>query len=460
VDKAAWGPAVLAGLLGATFSSALSSLVGSARILQAMSEHRILPRSSWLSQLTDKGEPRHAMAVTGLVVFASLLFRDLNAIAPFITLFYLITYAMINAVVLIEQRMGLVSFRPLLTLPAWVPALGLTGSLVAMFVIQPVLSLLSVAVVVFFYVVLLRRHIEAPFGDMRSGLFVTLAEWAAKKVAELPPMQERAWKVNLLIPVEDPSAVRGSFALLRDLTWPKGSVRLLGLGAPDGDRLEARVYSLANAFRDQGVFASRTVVEAPAGYAETMVAVLQTLRGAFFRSNIVCLELPETDERQPDYARIQEEAARERVGMLVLAPHPRSGLGQRRVINVWIRDRSPDWRVSMDMGNLDLPLLLGYKLLRNWDATMRLICVVDGQENVEDARHFLTAVLDLARIPRTRVMALAEDYDSYVPQAPQADVNIFGLGREPDFAFMRRMVQDTRSTCLFARDSGQESVLA
>lgn len=160
-------------------------------------------------------------------------------------------------------------------------------------------------------------------------------------------MQERAWKVNLLVPVEDPSAVRGSFALLRDLTWPKGSVRLLGLGSPDGDRL-----------------------------------------------------------------------------------------------------------------NLDLPLLLGYKLLRNWDATMRLICVLDDRENVEEARRFLTAVLDLARIPRTRVMVLAEDYDTYVPQAPQADVNIFGLGRAPDFAFMRRMVRDTRSTCLFARDSGQESVLA
>lgn len=94
---------------------------------------------------------------------------------------------MINAVVLIEQRMGLVSFRPLLTLPAWVPALGLAGSLVAMFVIQPVLSLLSLAVVVVFYIVLLRRHVEAPFGDMRSGLFGTLAEWAARRWQSFHP---------------------------------------------------------------------------------------------------------------------------------------------------------------------------------------------------------------------------------------------------------------------------------
>ena len=79
---------------------------------------------------------------------------------------------------------------------------------------------------------------------------------------------------------------------------------------------------------------------------------------------------------------------------------------------------------------------------------------------MEEARQFLTAVTELGRIPRTRVMALAGDFESYVPQAPQGDVNIFGLGSESDFAFMRRMVEHTRSTCLFAQDSGTESALA
>ncbi len=125
IDKAAWGPPVLAGLLGATLSSALSSLVGSARILQAMGDHRVLPNSDWLSYLSDKGEPRHAMMVTGAIVGGSLLLRDLNVVAPLITMFYLITYAMLNLVVLIEQSMGLVSFRPLLRIPRWVSAAGL-----------------------------------------------------------------------------------------------------------------------------------------------------------------------------------------------------------------------------------------------------------------------------------------------------------------------------------------------
>jgi amino acid transporter len=43
MDKAFWPPAVLAGLLGATFSSALASMVGAGRILQAMGAHQVVP---------------------------------------------------------------------------------------------------------------------------------------------------------------------------------------------------------------------------------------------------------------------------------------------------------------------------------------------------------------------------------------------------------------------------------
>ncbi len=55
---------------------------------------------------------------------------------------------------------------------------------------------------------------------------------------------------------------------------------------------------------------------------------------------------------------------------------------------------------------------------------------------------------------------VTEPFANYLVHAPQADVSIFGLGPRPDFAFMRRMVTETRSTCLFARDSGRESALA
>lgn len=70
---------------------------------------------------------------------------------------------------------------------------------------------------------------------------------------------------------------------------------------------------------------------------------MQALRGAFFRPNIVFLRMPDDPDREADYRHIIAEADREEVGTLLFAPHPRAALGQCQTINVWIRDRSPDF---------------------------------------------------------------------------------------------------------------------
>ena len=460
MDKAYWPSAVLAGLLGATFSSALASLVGAGRILQAMGAHRVVPASGWLEQLSTNGEPRNAMWVTGGIIFLSLMVRDLNAVAPLITMFFLVTYAMICAAVLIEQSLDLVSFRPRLRIPKWVSFAGLVGSLFAMFIINPTVSLIAVVVTLGFYFVLARRHLDAPFEDVRSGMFVAFAEWAAKRVTELPTMQERAWKPNLLVPVENASDLRGSFLLLENLTKPQGSVKILGI-APEGhpEVMDEPIDSLTSSFRERGVFASSTVLDV-GDFAGSVCAAMQTLRSAFFRPNTVFLRMPDTEAREADHHMIIREAEREEVAVMLYAPHPRAALGQRQTINVWIRDRSPDWRISMQIGNLDLALLTGYKLSQNWDAKLRLITIVDDPEETDNAQDFLNKLIDLGRIPNATTVVEAADFRTYVQRAPQADLNIFGLLPDPNFDFTLNLTEMTESSCMFVRDSGRESALA
>ena len=460
IDKAYWGPLVVAGVFGATFSSALASMVGAARILQAMGEHRVIPGGAWVGTLTKKGEPRNSMLITGGIVFATLLVRDLNAIAPLITMFFLITYAMLNVVVLIEQSLGLVSFRPLLKVPRIVSVLGLVGSLFAMFIINPTVSLISVAVVVAFYGVLTRQHMEAPFEDVRSGLFVAFSEWAAKKVTDMPAMQERAWKPNLLVPVEDVRRLRGAFSIIQNITFPKGSVKLLGLNHDgEADGLPEGLNNLTRAFRERGIFASSMVVD-NGSFSDTLVAGMQVLQGAFFRPNIVFLNMPKSTEQEDAYRRVIAQATALKLGTLIYAAHPVASLGQRRHINVWIRDRSPNWRLSWDIGNLDLSILAAYKLMRNWNAQMRVITVIEDENEEENARRFMSRLVDLARIPDTEVVVARGAFNTYLAEAPQADLNIFGLVPNPDFDVIRRLVETTSSTCLFVQDSGRETALA
>lgn len=460
IDKSFFPPLVIAGVLGATFSSALASMVGSSRILFAMGVHGVLPASKWLGYTDKQGQPRNAMVVTGSMVFLAMLVRDLNAIAPLVTLFFLITYAMLNVVVIIEQKLGLISFRPLFSVPRWVPWVGLVTSLLAMFIINPTLSLISVAVVFVVYGILSKMHLKSPFEDVRSGLFVSFAEWAAKHTANIAQRQERAWKPNLLIPVSDHHSVKGVFSFLQNVAYPKGSIKLLGISPEKtSEGLTQKINELAAAFQKRGVFSSWAVITTD-NFVEGVNFANQAYRGSFFKPNIVFLNMIDHKADRHDFYKIIVESARLQLGVLVYFQHVKSGLGQRQFINVWIKNRSPHWQISWDIGNLDLSILVAYKLKKNWSAIIRLVTVVDNNEQEKNARNFMSNLIDNARLPKTESIIHVGDFDDFIMNAPNADLNIFGLALDPDFKFMGEMVDKTQTTCLFIRDSGMENILA
>ncbi|MCA9573629.1 MAG: amino acid permease, partial [Myxococcales bacterium] len=165
-DASLWGPGVLIGLLGATLSSALSSLVGAPRILLALARDGIVRDVGGIGRVSKNGEPRRAMLVSGAIVLLGLLLRDLNAIAPLISMFFLITYGVINVVVLLEGSLGLQSYRPTLRVSRLVPLMGALGCTFAMFIVNPTVSLLSLGVVFGLYAVSLRRGLGRA-GDSR-----------------------------------------------------------------------------------------------------------------------------------------------------------------------------------------------------------------------------------------------------------------------------------------------------
>ena len=460
VDKAYWGPAVIAGIFGATFSSALASMVGAARIMQAMGEHRVVPQSKWVGHLTRRGEPRNAMLLTGGIVFLSMLLRDLNAIAPLITIFFLLTYAMLNVVVLIEQNLSLISFRPLLRIPRLVPVIGLAGSAFAMFIINPTISLVSVAVVVGFYYFLAQRKIDAPFEDVRSGLFMAFSEWAAKKTLALPTKQERAWKPSLLIPVENTRPMKHVFPLVESIVQSKGMVKLFGIRHADNrETLDPALSSLAEAYRERGVFCAYTILDDDS-FAHGLISGMQVLRGGFFKPNILFLRVPEEPQHEEECHLLLHEAVSLDMGALIFARHRQDTLGQHQGINIWVRDRSPDWKLSWDVGNLNLSVLTGYTLSRAWGTPMRILTVIRSESDRPAATNFMERLVDLARLPNTEVIVKRGDFLNAVPTSPPADLHLFGLSNTPQFNLMRTMVERAGVSCLFVRDSGRENVFA
>jgi len=462
IDKARWGWAVLAGLLGATASSALAGLVGGPRIVMAMGQNRLLPASGWIGAVSKDGEPRNAMLLTGGLTLLCLAFRDLNAIAPLLTMFFLITYGALNFVVLLEQSLGVVSFRPTLRIPTWVPLFGLAGALLAMFIVSPTFGFVALAVVLGLYYFFERRGLEGGDG-VSSSVFRSVAEWAAQRVMHNEQGESvRAWKPSFLVPVDDPEELRGEYQFLCDVSKPEGRVKLLAMTrGRDRSDLNERVARLGHAFRADEVQCAWSAVE-EREIGDGVTAALQALQSSFFRPNMLFLRLPDLEGRHEQFATLIQHARATGVGVTLLGLHPKAGLGQRRRIRLWLRWQGVGWTPdeAFSVGSLNLTVLMGYRLMRQWGASLEIATVVPIDAEASHARLFLEEVADLTRLPDVSMRVMVGGFEESVQACEETDLSIMGLQRRPDFAFVSRMIDVSRGSCLMVLDSGRESARA
>ncbi|NHF58837.1 Na-K-Cl cotransporter [Flavobacteriaceae bacterium TP-CH-4] len=465
IDKAFWKPIVVAGLLGATFSSALSSMVGAPRILLALGQKNILPKSTFFSKVSATGEPRNAIYFSMVIVIISLLFRNLNAIAPLITMFFLITYAMINVVVLIEQSLGLPSFRPMLKVPIIIPLIGTAGCLLVMFIINSTISLISLAIVVAFYAVLINKVLIQTKGDVRSGLFTAIANWATKISSELSPTKEaRAWQPELLVPIESAKEVKGAYRLIYALTYPKGSVKVLGmmLGGEE-ERLRLYLPKLMDSFRKANISSSYTLVDGE-DFGKTVSISMQALETAFFKPNTIFLKLDENKHGlQEKYMPIILETKKRNWGLVLLATFEGVGFGIEKTINVWLDIVPENWESTLNIGNNDLAILTALIIRKNWDAKINIIKTRREESPLSEKEIFaqLEQIKVLARMPQDTQIRIVMRTPDMWGQAPLADLNILELPNKEglDLRRLQEIPNKLRTACLFTLDSNVENAL-
>ncbi len=461
IDRSIYPPLVLGGLLAATFSSALASFVGAPRILHALAADGSVPFSERLRPVAKTGEPRRAALATATVVILGLALRDLNVIAPLITLFFLITYGMINMVVLFESRLAVVSFRPRLRLHWIVPTIGAVGCLFAMFVINATFSLVALAVTFLIYSFLMRRKLGDPADDVRSGLFLMIAEWAARRASRYSKRRTRAWKANLLVPVIDFEQTRRAFDLIVDLAKPYGSITLLGIARDEAPKdLHDRLERLANDLMEAGVH-TRAVELSVEQISRGVIHAMQTLRNAFLRPNTVFLSPSGDPALDAELEAIMRAAGENRMGVVLATMDPELQLGRRQDVHLWLRAQGPEW--DLDEGwrrtNMNLLLLTGWLVSSRWNGRLTFHCATDESEH-SAARHYIEKAIDLARMPRSSVVDVTSAaFEDAVATAKPADLHVFGLPPTGEIAFAARMMDMVDATCIFVRDSGEEDAL-
>jgi len=474
-----WRILIIAGVLGATLSSALGSIVGGPRTLLALGQDRVLPFSKFFAKLSKNSEPRNAIIFTGIMIEICLLSADLNTIAPLLTMFFLITYGVINFAVFIEKFIGIPSFRPSFKIPLIVPLIGSIWCLCIMFLINPAFAGVAMILIVIVYLIQVKRRLRTPWGDVRSGLFNTIAEWAAKTSAHLP-RHAKTWKPNLMIPIEEPKSWVYLMDFVRDIVFPKGTLRLFSVKIlKEGveqkislirnvlfkkdeninrDKIEESEEELDNQLKElyapvekEGIFTAAAVIESH-NFLDGISITTQVMRGMFFPPNTIFLTL--SADRTKD-KRLEEMIAisvREKLGIIILSLHPKAGFGKKEKINVWVHLGSP---------NRDLAILVAMQLTQNWDGYLRLISVANEEEDPDMIELALNKMIDRARLPSlTEIHVFKGNFSETIDKAPTADINIFGTPRDLKCDTLHEISKITYSSCLFVKDSGEESIFA
>ncbi|HDY87665.1 MAG TPA: Na-K-Cl cotransporter [bacterium] len=449
IDNALWSPIVIAGVLAATFSSALGSMVGAPRVLQALAAKKTIPYSGVLSKKASNNEPRNAIIFTGIVIETAIIVGNFDALASLITMFFLVTYGTLNLVVFIQQNMNIISFRPTFKVPNFVPFIGAISCILIMFLINPVFSIISFVTIIILYIYLTRKGFESELGDIRGGMFLVLAERASRIAAKFPRHQI-SWKPDLLIPIDDPQIWSSSLLFIRSITYPSGSIFAFTVKDSDIGETEKDLNEVLSPLIKENILVNSTVIE-DSEFLHGAKLVIQTLKGGTFRPNTLFLTLGEDTRNDDVINQLVMHAVRHEMGIIVLYQYPRVGFGMQKDVNLWLRDESPNWHLAM---------LIALQLQLNWQGKLNLITVAQKQEGAKRLQRFLEHLGDQVRLPSmSEFHVLIGNFQDILGTAPKADINIFGLSHELSFDFMRRVPKSSKSSCLFIGDSGQESAI-
>ncbi|MFK5982146.1 MAG: amino acid permease [Flavobacteriaceae bacterium] len=194
---ALFAPAVVAGIWGATLSSALGGILGGPRILQAMSIDKITPKFFGKGK-GKNDEPVNALLMVFVIAQLGVLIGELDVIARIVSMFYLSAYGFINLSFFLESWAN-PDFQPTFKIKRWIGLLGFMACFGVMFKLDALAMFASIAIILGIYIWLQHKQIVLMSGDVWLSVWKKIVANGLQKIESKPTETSNQWNPNIIL---------------------------------------------------------------------------------------------------------------------------------------------------------------------------------------------------------------------------------------------------------------------
>lgn len=427
-EIALWPGLILAGVAASTLSSALGSVLAAPRTLQAIANDRVVPK--WMAgQMGSPTEPRMAVLITSIIAVGIIWLGDLNFVAPIISMFFLNTYGMVNMAAAIEKLVGNPSFRPRFNIPWYLSFLGALGCYGAMFLINPLATIVALIVTGIIFLSLQRRSLERAWGDVGSGIWFELARQALLNLERHPP-RAKNWRPNIIVFTGQPHNREQLVQVAKWLSQGHGIVTFFQLIVGNIDQLthsglrKSARKQIRSYIQEHGMtaFAEAEIVS---DFEDGALTVVQAHGIGGLESNTTLMGWSGTHNGRSLQVDLMRQLVALHKSVVFLNYDFEKGFGAHKTINIWWQGRG---------GNADLMLLLAHIIQQDddWrDATVRLLRVITGSEGREDTLANLAHLVNEVKVAADPVIIVNEPHrpitEIIKEESQTADLTLIGM---------------------------------
>lgn len=392
------------GVLAATLSSALASFLGAPRILQALAADGIFPRLAFFAQGHGAASnPRRAVVLTAGIALATIFAGSLNAIAGVVSMFFLISYGLLNYATYVEATAASPSFRP--RFRYFNARASLVGTLLCagvMLAIDPLAGAFAAALIAAVYQFLNRTTIPVRWRDSRRAFRFHRVKQGLREIASEKPGQSD-WQPHVLAFTQGLERRSRVLLFASWITGGSGLVTAASLVEGEGtsEQTQKRCDKVQTELREEIEELGLDIYALAVGATdlrEAMTTLVQAWGVGPIRSNTVLMNWVSNEDSESGssaalwYGRMLAGTVRLKNNVIVLDTHETAWvrLGEiapadRRIDVWWFDDESSR-----------LTLLLAHLMTRtqSWeDATIRILAAPSPEESIERTRSTLTRIL-------------------------------------------------------------------